>query len=554
MISRELQKARDYEESRGALVSETERPVYHFTPLIGWLNDPNGFSYYDGSYHLFYQYHPFNTYWGPMHWGHAVSDDMINWQYLPAALAPDMDYDGSGCFSGSASTLPDGRQFLMYTGVSDDGADPLGKGRWKQQQCIAVLSEETGEYVKYEGNPVIRAEDLSEDADAYEFRDPYIWKADDGTYRAVVANGRTGEITPEKTYRTDKGTQLSVYRSEDGFSWSFEKLLFEDERRIGIMWECPNFFRLGGRQMLIASPMDMALEEEEAIGSIRFPKGNNVCYITGSYDEKTESFIHDNSDGRFRYEPVDCGLDFYAPQVMKTPDGRHVMIGWMQDPASANFVKPGSEEAELNLKHVSLAEGSGYVHGEPGASIFGQMTVPRELTLRGDHLMQWPIRELEEYRSGKTVFASLDIENETRTIEGIAGRSFDMTIELSPKSSSAAGMCSLDEFSVRLARDYEHYIEVNYRPDSSVVTIDRSMSGQADCMTKRRSIRVRERRGSINLRILLDRWSAEVFVNGGEQVMSMTYYTATDAGGVTFSAEGSAVVDVTYYEMGRKSK
>ena len=100
---------------------------------------------------------------------------------------------------------------------------------------------------------------------------------------------------------------------------------------------------LGGRQMLIASPMDMALEEGEAIGSIRFPKGNNVCYITGNYDDKTESFIHDNSDGRFRYEPVDGGLDFYAPQVMRTPDGRHVMIGWMQDPKHGNYANAQDE-------------------------------------------------------------------------------------------------------------------------------------------------------------------------------------------------------------------
>lgn len=554
MISKELQKARVYEKREAALIPDTDRPVYHFTPLIGWLNDPNGFSFYGGKYHLFYQYHPFNTYWGPMHWGHAVSDDMVNWQYLPAALAPDTEYDGAGCFSGSAIALPDGRQMLMYTGVSDDGADPLCKGRWKQQQCIAVLSEETGEYVKYEGNPVIRAEDLPEDADAYEFRDPYMWKADDGTYRTVVAYGRTGEITPEMTYKTDKGTQLAVYKSADGFSWSFDKVLFEDERRIGIMWECPNFFMLGGRQMLIASPMDMALEEGEAIGSIRFPKGNNVCYITGNYDDKTESFIHDNSDGRFRYEPVDGGLDFYAPQVMRTPDGRHVMIGWMQDPATANFVSQGVDEEALRLSHVSMADGAGNAHGEPGSRIFGQMTVPRELTLRGNRLIQWPVRELEEYRTGKTVCASLDIENETRSIEDIEGRSFDMTIELSPKSSSAAGMCSLDEFTVRFARDYEHYIELSYRPDSSVVTIDRSKSGQADCITKRRSIRVRERRGSINLRVLLDRWSMEVFINGGEQVMSMTYYTDPEARGITFSAEGSAVIDVDFVEMKREKQ
>ena len=105
------------------------------------------------------------------------------------------------------------------------------------------------------------------------------------------------------------------------------------------------------------------------------------------------------------------------------------------------------------------------------------------------------------------------------------------------------------EFTVRFARDYEHYVEISYRPDSSVVTIDRSRSGQADCITKRRSIRVRDRRGSINLRILIDRWSAEVFINGGEQVMSLTYYTPPEATGITFSAEGSAVMDIVSFKM-----
>ena len=99
MISKKLAKAREFEAVEGAKVSPEVRPVYHFSPRIGWLNDPNGLSYYDGKYHLFYQYHPYNSYWGPMHWGHAVSEDLIRWEYLPAALAPDTDYDKSGCFS-----------------------------------------------------------------------------------------------------------------------------------------------------------------------------------------------------------------------------------------------------------------------------------------------------------------------------------------------------------------------------------------------------------------------------------------------------------------------
>ena len=107
-MSEILNKAREYEEKYSAYIREEERPQFHLTPRVGWMNDPNGFSVYQGKYHIFYQYHPYNTQWGPMHWGHAVSDDFIHWEDLPVAIAPDMPYDKDGCFSGSAVELDDG--------------------------------------------------------------------------------------------------------------------------------------------------------------------------------------------------------------------------------------------------------------------------------------------------------------------------------------------------------------------------------------------------------------------------------------------------------------
>ena len=117
MEENRLEKARDYEAKYGSRITEEERPVFHVTPTVGWLNDPNGFSYYNGQYHLFYQYNPYSTHWDSMHWGHLVSEDMLNWKRLPAALAPDTWYDNFGVFSGSALTAPDGRHLLIYTGA-----------------------------------------------------------------------------------------------------------------------------------------------------------------------------------------------------------------------------------------------------------------------------------------------------------------------------------------------------------------------------------------------------------------------------------------------------
>ena len=144
MTSDKLQQARSFETQYAAFIPDAERPAFHVTGAIGWINDPNGFSCYKGEYHLFFQYHPYSTEWGPMHWGHVKTRDFIRWERLPAAIAPDTDADRDGCFSGSAVELPDGRQMLMYTGVYRVRR-PDGRMEEFQQQCVAF-----GDGVDYE--------------------------------------------------------------------------------------------------------------------------------------------------------------------------------------------------------------------------------------------------------------------------------------------------------------------------------------------------------------------------------------------------------------------
>ena len=158
MSSNILREARRHEEIAEQLIPPQARPSFHLSSRVGWMNDPNGFSYYQGKYHLFYQYYPYESKWGPMHWGHAVSEDLLHWEYLPAALAPDTPADKDGCFSGSAVELADGRQLLMYTGVSAGPKLPDGTSDDRQTQCVAV-----GDGVNYEkcpGNPVLTGEDI----------------------------------------------------------------------------------------------------------------------------------------------------------------------------------------------------------------------------------------------------------------------------------------------------------------------------------------------------------------------------------------------------------
>ena len=138
MISQTLRDARRYEDAMAQNITPLERPEFHLSPKVGWMNDPNGFSYYKDKFHLFYQYYPYDSQWGPMHWGHAVSDDLLHWEYLPAAIAPDMPYDYVGCFSGSAITLPDGKQLFMYTSVRKE-AQPDGGVRDRHKALQLVM-------------------------------------------------------------------------------------------------------------------------------------------------------------------------------------------------------------------------------------------------------------------------------------------------------------------------------------------------------------------------------------------------------------------------------
>ena len=185
-MSIELEKAHKYEKEEKNRIPAEEKPVFHVTPPIGWMNDPNGFSYYEGKIHLFYQYHPYTRDWGPMHWGHNVSEDMVFWDQVPAAIAPDEEYDKQGCFSGSAIEK-DGKHVLIYTGVSRQKLED-GTVEERQNQCIAY--GDGTEYEKYAKNPVITGEMLPEGCNRIDFRDPKVWKTDD-TYYMIIGNKNT---------------------------------------------------------------------------------------------------------------------------------------------------------------------------------------------------------------------------------------------------------------------------------------------------------------------------------------------------------------------------
>lgn len=489
MASELLRKTRAYEEKYRPLV-RPQLPAYHVTGGVGWINDPNGFAPYKGEYHLFFQYYPYDNCWGPMHWGHVKTKDFIRWEFLPAAIAPDMPYDKDGCFSGGAVELPDGRHLLMYTGV-ERVPEEDGHLEDRQTQCFAI--GDGIDYEKCEGNPVLTGKDLPEGGSVIHFRDPKIWREGD-TFYSVIVNK-----TP------DGSGSVLLYEGPDGLNWKLNGIISRCNNRYGRMWECPDLFHLDGKDVLLHSAQDMLAEDLE------FHGGNDTLIHVGKLDR-----------GAWKFEDeiihtAEYGLDFYAPQTLEAEDGRRIMIGWMQSWES-------SKERPDDL------------------GFLGQMTIPRELHVKNGRVCQLPVRELENYREHQVAYKDVRVEDET-TLPGVSGRILDMTLRIRPEGDMYR------QFDLEIAKNDKFVTTISLLPRKGTIRLDRTYSGFRHDILHTREFPVEFSTGEIKLRLLLDRYSAELFVGEGEQAASMVLYTPADAEGICMSADKAVLVDIEKYDL-----
>lgn len=329
------------------LVNTMYKPLHHFSAPIGWINDPNGFVYYKGEYHLFYQFHPYSAKWGPMHWGHAKSKDLLNWEHLPVALEPDQPYDEGGCFSGTALVQED-QLILMYTGVSEED------GKSRQIQCIAVSADGIN-FEKSPHNPVIDERHVKNTTD---FRDPKIFRKNE-KYYSLVASTKDGI-----------GNVL-LFESDDLVSWVFKSTFLTAEPHQGKIWECPDLFELDGKDVLIVSPIAFTSE------GARYTNVNSSVYFVGKVDWDTYKFIPES------YEEIDSGLDFYAPQTLKDDRNRRILIAWQQ------------------------MWGRNIPTDDLGHHWAGSMIIPRELRLVDGKLIQTIV---SEYNEALTLASSQNVD------------------------------------------------------------------------------------------------------------------------------------------------
>ncbi|MCL2446682.1 MAG: glycoside hydrolase family 32 protein [Oscillospiraceae bacterium] len=252
---------------------------HHLQPPTGWMNDPNGLVYFRGQYHAFYQHNPHAAKWGPMQWGHAVSDDLLHWQHLPIALAPDQHYENDGgCWSGSA-VVRDDRLWLFYTAVGRE----LG-----QTQCAAV-SDDGVHFTKLPQNPLI----THAPGGQKDFRDPKITEID-GVYHMVVGSGQ------------GKVGQLLHYTSTDLLAWEYHSVLLQG-KRFGRVMECPDIFPLGDEWVLMWSHIRR--------------RWRATVFAIGQFDGKKFTL-------RSVQRPV-WGPHFYAAQSFAGPNNERIIMAWL---------------------------------------------------------------------------------------------------------------------------------------------------------------------------------------------------------------------------------
>lgn len=289
---------------------DRKRDVIHLNAPKGWINDPNGFIYYKGKYHLFYQFFPYATRWATMHWGHAISDDLVSWEHLGVALFPTIYEDQNGCFSGSAVECA-GNMHLFYTGAHYDKVNAkdihLCRDDAFTATQLSIVSEDGFHFDNFCGKQVvIPAITDAKIGDSTHARDPKVWRGKDAWHMVI------GSTT------MDHKGELVFYRSEDLSDWAFVNVAALDET-YGWMWECPDYFKTEGGEVLVVSPMgwkDPDLQET-----------NQTICMTVSFDEQTSKlqFL-----GQWQY--LDYGHDLYAPQSTLDAEGRRVLIAWLRMP------------------------------------------------------------------------------------------------------------------------------------------------------------------------------------------------------------------------------
>lgn len=466
MACKETGKKKVDEEQEPQVYKEQYRPQYHFSPPKMWMNDPNGLVYNEGIYHLFYQYYPDDIVWGPMHWGHAVSEDMVHWEHKPIALYPD---EHGLIFSGSAVVDRNNA-----SGFAKNGETPLvaiftyhsmegeKEGRTDfQTQGIAYSLDNGDTWTKYEGNPVIDNEGIKD------FRDPKVfWH--ESTKRWILA--------------LVAGDHAKFYASENLREWEYLSDFGKNQGAHGGVWECPDLFKL---------PVEGTDEEKWVLIISINPGapngGSGTQYFVGDFDG--ERFTSDQKKAKW----LDYGTDNYTGVTYNNiPNGDRIFIGWM-----SNW---------------------DYARDTPTQVWRSAMTLPRKLSLvkMGEEytLKNFPLEQVD----------GLTAEMLAKDVRVPSGGKKELVLDgLNQSRIKLRTACK--DFSITFKNHLDEALVLSMDSNTNMFRLDRTNSGEVEFQqefgNKHHQMPLDcSKVGGLELSIFLDRSSVEVFINEGLWVMT----------------------------------
>ena len=493
------------------------RPVYHHTPLYGWMNDPNGMVYKDGEYHLYFQYNPYGSKWGNMHWGHSVSTDLVHWNHLKPAIARDtlghifsgstvVDKDNTAGYGNNA-------MIALYTSASDEHG---------QIQCMAYSTDDGRTYTKYEKNPVLVPFDGLKD-----FRDPKVfWYEPDKKWVMIVS--------------ADK--EMRFYASQNLKDWEYMSAFGKGYGAQPNQFECPDFIQL---------PVDGNKNKMKWVMLVNINPG---CMFGGS---ATEYFVGDFDGKEFTCDTkpetvkwLDYGKDHYAAVCISNTGERIISIPWMSNWQYANVTPIRQYRGANGLpRELSLYTKDGQIY--VAADVVKEVEALRKDTRSFD-----PITVKDEYKIDEIVpqtDGAYELEMDiTPNISGVAG--FDLMnakgevakIYLDMKSGklvmdrTASGLVAFGEKSEPHAKetdDHRKTMSVNYQNDFALGT----WAPLSLCEGK-----------TYHLNVFVDKCSVEIFVDGGRIAMTNLVFPTEPYNMLRFYTESgeAQVSNLKIYKLG----
>ncbi|MBT8281455.1 MAG: glycoside hydrolase family 32 protein [Muriicola sp.] len=472
-----------------SLYTEPFRPQYHFTPPEKWMNDPNGLVYHQGIYHLFYQYYPDDIVWGPMHWGHATSVDMLHWENKPIALYPDENgliFSGSAVIDhkntsglGTADTVP-----LVAIFTYHDMDKEKAGGTDYQTQGIAYSLDNGESFEVYEGNPVLLNTEFKD------FRDPKVfWDEDSRKWvMALVA-----------------GDHLRLYSSDNLIDWDYMSRFGSGQGAHGGVWECPDLFELA-----VAGTDETKWVLLISINPGAPNGGSGTQYFIGDFDGTT--FTSDQKEARW----LDWGTDNYAGVTYnEVPDGERIFIGWM-----SNWT---------------------YARDTPTEVWRSAMTLPRTLSLAKINdsytLLNYPLSGISDLIKEDI---NLDLD--------IAPNSYEAIVMENGNQSSIHFTCPLAKFSLSLTNDSGEELVIELDSEEELLVLDRSKSGLVDFQEMFANIQQMPLdnlpEGDLEFDVFLDASSVEVFVNKGQYVMTAQIFPTMPFSDLKIRNEGAGSIKI----------